>query len=104
MVTIVNMKTTSEAFERAVQVAGGAAALARLLDEQLQIVCNWRKRGIPEDRMPQIERALNGRVTCEQLSPPGLRWARVKDPTWLWNKRGRPVRDVTRDARRALPA
>jgi DNA-binding transcriptional regulator YdaS (Cro superfamily) len=33
--------------ERAIREAGGAAALARALDESVQTVSNWRARGEP---------------------------------------------------------
>jgi DNA-binding transcriptional regulator YdaS (Cro superfamily) len=32
-------------------------------------VCNWRIRGTPAERCPDIERATNGAVRCEELRP-----------------------------------
>jgi DNA-binding transcriptional regulator YdaS (Cro superfamily) len=42
--------------ERAIRLAGGTAALARLLGESMQTVSNWRARGeAPANRCPAIE-------------------------------------------------
>jgi len=56
-------------------------------------VSQWLGQGKPPpDRCPAIERATEGRVTCEELRP-DVRWQRVPDPTWP-HPGGRPCIDV----------
>lgn len=57
-------------------------------------VTAWRGRGIPAERCPDIERALAGRVTCDELRP-DVRWQRVPDASWP-HPDGRPCIDVAR--------
>lgn len=56
---------------RAIEIAGGPAALAKQLAVSTQAVCFWRdeKRRIPADKCPLIERATAGVVRCEDLRP-----------------------------------
>lgn len=49
-------------------------------------------RPTPTDRCPAIERATEGRVTCEELRP-DIRWHRIPDPAWP-HAEGRPAIDV----------
>lgn len=59
----------------------------------------WISAGhVPAEHAPSVERAVEGRFACEQLSRPGIRWARIADKGWPWHKRGRPVLDVTKAA------
>jgi hypothetical protein len=62
------------------------------LHEQYLYQCFSRRRAMPSDRCPDIERASAGRVTVEQLRP-DVRWVRVPDPTWP-HPAGRPCIDV----------
>lgn len=59
--------------DRAIQIAGSQADLARALGVLPQHLTNWRKRGIPADRCPDIERATG--LRCEDLRPE-LHWNR----------------------------
>lgn len=54
------------------------------------------RRPMPSDRCPAIERATEGKVTCEELRP-DVRWARIVDPTWP-HPNGRPAIDVAAPA------
>lgn len=57
----------------------------------------WVSAGhVPERHAPAVERAVEGRFSCEQLSREGVQWARIADRQWPWHKRGRPVLDVTK--------
>ena len=56
-----------EALERAIESAGGAAALARHLNVTVQAVCGWKK--CPPKRAIAVEKACKGRVTREELCP-----------------------------------
>lgn len=55
------------ALQKAIEAAGGAAALARELGVTVQAVCGWRK--CPPKRAIAIERAIKGVVTREELCP-----------------------------------
>lgn len=73
---------------------GGPAVVARIVGCQPPSVIEWRKRGIPPDRCPQLERASNGAVQCEEMRP-DLHWVRVPDAEWP-HPAGRPCLDVAR--------
>lgn len=71
-----------------------AVAAAIGVNEQYLYQCLTRRRPTPPYRCPDIERAADGRVTCEVLRP-DVRWQRVPDPTWP-HPDGRPCLDVAR--------
>jgi DNA-binding transcriptional regulator YdaS (Cro superfamily) len=73
---------------------GGPTAVARMVGCRVPSVIEWRKRGIPADRCPAIERATSGAVTVEVLRPDAA-WSRIPDPAWP-HPAGRPVIDVAR--------
>lgn len=62
------------------------------MNEQYLYQCLTRRRPTPPDRCPDIERAMGGRITCEELRP-DVRWQRVPDPAWP-HPHGRPCIDV----------
>lgn len=72
---------------------GGPTAVARMCNIKPPSVLGWRKRGIPPDRCPEIERATNGKWTCELLRP-DVAWVRIADPAWPHDL-GRPCLDVS---------
>lgn len=56
---------------RAVEIAGGQAALADGIKVSRQVLNNW-VRGrvrVPAEHCPAIERATGGQVRCEELRP-----------------------------------
>jgi len=60
-----------------IEALGGIAAVARICGVKPPSVCEWRSRGvIPADRCADIERASEGRITCESMRP-DLDWTRV---------------------------
>lgn len=73
---------------------GGPSELARITGCKPPSVTEWRSRGIPPERCPAIERAKQGRWSCEQLRD-DIVWRRIPDPNWPWHPAGRPVRDDT---------
>ena len=79
---------------------GGPTAVARMVGCRVPSVIEWRKRGIPADRCPAIERATSGAVTCETLRP-DVAWARIPDASWP-HPAGRPVIDVARPMAEAI--
>jgi DNA-binding transcriptional regulator YdaS (Cro superfamily) len=76
---------------------GGTVAVARMAGVAPPSVTGWRKRGIPPERCPSIERGSEGRVLCEQMRP-DIAWHRVPDADWPWHPAGRPLLDVSRAA------
>lgn len=72
---------------------GGPTAVARMCGVKPPSVLEWRKRGIPQERCPDIERATAGQWRCEQLRPDVV-WVRVPDPLWP-HADGRPCIDVS---------
>ncbi len=79
---------------------GGPAAVARLVNVKPPSVIEWRRRGIPSDRCPDLERASAGKHTCEAMRP-DVRWHRVADANWPWHPQGRPLIDVAAEVRDA---
>ena len=75
---------------------GQQTRLASLIDAQPQLVWQWIKgaRDVPADRCPDIERATDGVVSCEEMRP-DVPWLRVTDAAWHWHPNGRPVIDVS---------
>lgn len=43
--------------DKAIDAAGGLSELARRLSVDPQVIVNWRKRGIPVEQVPAVERA-----------------------------------------------
>lgn len=77
---------------------GGPAKVARLMGCKSPSVIEWRRRGIPAERCPDIEREtgrLGSPRFCEDLRP-DVTWHRVPDTAWPWHPQGRPLIDVTR--------
>lgn len=59
------------AIERACKCIGGQAELSRRLGVTSAAISQWKNgdRPIPAERCPDIERATDGQVTCEELRP-----------------------------------
>jgi DNA-binding transcriptional regulator YdaS (Cro superfamily) len=75
---------------------GGTTAVARMTGVEPPSVTAWRRRGIPAERRPAIERALYPRITVESFGV-DVRWQRVPDPDWP-HPGGRPCIDVAAPA------
>lgn len=75
--------------------------LAERLGVSKAAISQWLGEGglPPPDRCPAIERATDGRMTCEALRP-DINWQRVPDPAWP-HPDGRPCIDVAAPAREA---
>lgn len=85
------------AIRQAIQEAGSQSLLAALIGVTQATVAEWAtgRRPIPPDRCPDIERAVEGAVSCEDLRD-DVRWARVADERWPWHPEGRPLIDVAK--------
>lgn len=81
-----------------IQDLGGPAVVAKICKCKPPSVIGWRKRGVPADRAPALERASNGRHTVETVCPT-VPWHRVPDALWPWHPDGRPLIDVARTLR-----
>ena len=60
--------------DRASDIIGGTTKLAAAIGVTAQVVSNWRVRGVPAERCPDIELATDGAVRCEELRP-DVNWA-----------------------------
>lgn len=59
-----------EALTKAIEHAGGVAALAKAIGCSPQVICNWRIRGqVPPERCMAVETATGGAVTRGELRP-----------------------------------
>jgi DNA-binding transcriptional regulator YdaS (Cro superfamily) len=54
---------------RASAIAGGQAALAKLVGVTPQAVNNWHRTSVPAERCRAIEAATSGQVTVHELRP-----------------------------------
>lgn len=76
---------------------GAQAELARALGIPQSLPSSWaaddakKRRPVPLEHCPRIERATDGAVTCEELRPQEP-WRRIPDACWP-NPNGRPVLD-----------
>lgn len=73
---------------------GSQSVLAEQVGCAPQLVWQWARgvRDVPPSRCAAIERATEGRVSCEELRP-DVRWQRVPDAAWP-HPAGRPCIDV----------
>lgn len=55
--------------ERAGDVVGSLSKLASILGVSVQVVSNWRERGVPIERCVAIENATGGAITRRDLRP-----------------------------------
>jgi DNA-binding transcriptional regulator YdaS (Cro superfamily) len=66
------------ALQRVFSLCGGQTALAKKLGIRQSAVGNWAIRGrVPAERCPDVERLVNGAVTCEELRP-DVDWAYLR--------------------------
>lgn len=56
-----------DAINKAIDQAGGLSALAKAMGCRPQVIVNWRSRGIPAERVLQLERASG--VKRHELRP-----------------------------------
>jgi DNA-binding transcriptional regulator YdaS (Cro superfamily) len=68
-----------EHIETAIAHCNGVLALAKALHVTPQLIVHWRKRGVPAERCPAIERATGGKVRCEDLRP-DIDWGVLRAP------------------------
>ena len=61
------MSTT--ALDRAIKAAGGGKDLATKLGVSPMAVSQWKKRGLPAERVRAVVRAANGEVQAHELRP-----------------------------------
>ena len=71
------MLSPKDAFEKAIQIAGSKAALARGLGITPWALSKWNFNKIPEERCLSIEEITKKEVKAEQLRP-DINWAFVR--------------------------
>jgi len=54
---------------KACKIAGGQAALGRLIGRNQSTIWNWLQNGIPSDDCPAVEKAVKGEITRYDLRP-----------------------------------
>ncbi|EIU2544028.1 YdaS family helix-turn-helix protein [Pseudomonas aeruginosa] len=57
------------ALEKAISAAGGGRALAQAMGLSPMAVSQWKKRGVPAERVPAVVRACKGAVAAHELRP-----------------------------------
>ena len=85
-----------QALRRAADLLGGQAGLAFAIGyEDRRHVWPWfnTDRQVPMEHCPAIERATDGKVLCDELRK-DITWHRVKDKSWPWHPKGKPLVDV----------
>lgn len=55
--------------EKAIKAAGGGRALAQTLGISPMAISQWKRRGVPVERVPSVVRACNGLVKAHELRP-----------------------------------
>lgn len=65
------MEAPKTPLDRAIELCGGQAALAREIGTKQQNVAYWRTavKGVPAEMAPMIEEAVQGQVTRQELRP-----------------------------------
>ena len=66
-----------DAITKAIDLLGGVVATANAFGVSKAAVSNWKKRGIPAEHCPTIERLTEGKVICEQLND-SVDWAYLR--------------------------
>ncbi|MCE4070134.1 MULTISPECIES: transcriptional regulator [Pseudomonas] len=54
---------------KAIKAAGSPTELARLVGVSPQNIFNWKRRGIPPEKVPAVVRASGGAVLAHELRP-----------------------------------
>ena len=60
---------SADPLSKAIEAAGGQAALARTLGITYQAIDSWKKRGTPGPRVLEVEAATGGKVSRHELRP-----------------------------------
>lgn len=68
-----------DAINKAIDLLGGVVATANALGVKKAAVSNWRRRGIPAEYCPTIERLTARKVRCEDLND-SIDWAVLREP------------------------
>lgn len=69
MASQIDSGTGGDWLERAARAVGGRSQLADALRCGVTALGNWKRRGVPAERCPTIERITERQVTCEEMRP-----------------------------------
>lgn len=65
--------------EKAIDTFGSQSELAKQIGVAPQVVNNWlRRKNVPAEHCPSIEKATGGAVRCEELRP-DVDWAYLRN-------------------------
>ena len=57
------------ALDKAIKAVGSGRALAKALSVSPMAISNWKKRGVPAERVPAVVKAAGGAVQGHELRP-----------------------------------
>jgi len=60
---------SATALDRAIKAAGGGKVLAEKCGVSAMAVSQWKKRGVPAERVRAVVRAANSQVLAHELRP-----------------------------------
>ena len=63
------MSVSLKALDKAIKAAGSPTELAKRIGATPQNIFNWRKRGVPAERVPDVVDAVAGAVFAHELRP-----------------------------------
>ncbi|NHN79707.1 helix-turn-helix domain-containing protein [Azotobacter chroococcum] len=63
------MSASLEALNKAIGVVGSPTELAKRVGVSPQNIFNWKRRGVPAERVPAVVRATDGAVQAHELRP-----------------------------------
>jgi len=91
MAILINMKNI--AMLSAASMLGGQKQIASLCAVSISAVNQWciGIRPVPEKHCKKIEKALAGKIACEELRPGGM-WRRIPSNSWPYPE-GEPLID-----------
>jgi DNA-binding transcriptional regulator YdaS (Cro superfamily) len=67
-----------DALTKAIDLLGGVVATANALGVSKAVVSNWKKRGVPVEYCPTLEKLTARQIRCEELNG-SIDWAVLRE-------------------------